>query len=171
MPLGIINSGALITIAKDAGQTTKTISASNIEAMWAALPVPAHRRAVWLAHELAEKQLTGLAAPVPPTATALYMPQGTGGNEFPLLKGRPLLAIEQAKPIGTPGDIILADLTQYGLVDAGMRANLSMDVDFISDQGVFRFVWRVDGKPLWSSSVTSYSDSTQRSPFVALAER
>jgi len=99
------------------------------------------------------------------------MPQGQGGNEFPLLKGRPVIAIEQAPPIGTPGDIILGDFSQYGIVDAGMKANLSMDVDFDSDQGVFRFAWRVDGKPLWSSLVTSYSDGALRSPFVALAAR
>ena len=51
VPLGILNAPALITIAKDAGQTTKTITPSNIENMWAALPIPSRRRAIWLAHE------------------------------------------------------------------------------------------------------------------------
>jgi len=82
-----------------------------------------------------------------------------------------MIAIEQASQLGTPGDILLGDFSQYGLVDAGMKGSLSIDVDFASDQGVFRFVWRVDGKPLWSSSITSYSDGAQRSPFVVLAQR
>jgi hypothetical protein len=94
------------------------------------------------------------------------------GNEWPLIKGRPALEIEQASILGTPGDIVLADLTQYALVDAGQKFNLSMDVDFASDTGAFRFVWRIDGSPLWSSPVTPWNGSgLTRSPFVALAQR
>ncbi len=171
VPLGFISSPALITVAKDSGQATQTISASNIENMWAALPVSCRRRAVWLCHEKVETQLSSLQAPgLSAAAAAIYMPTGVN-DDYPRLKGRPLIAIEQAEPVGTVGDLLLADLSQYAIVDSGFKMNLSLDVDFTSDQGVFRFVLRIDGKPLWSSSVTSYSDASPRSPFVALAAR
>ena len=90
VPLGVLNSAALITIAKDSGQASATITATNIENAWAALPVPCRRRATWLVNELVEGQLSSVNAPGPtPTQTALYMPQGVGGNEHALLKGRP----------------------------------------------------------------------------------
>jgi HK97 family phage major capsid protein len=125
---------------------------------------------VWLVNELVEAQISN-ASFVDPTSTATYMPQGVGGNEYPLLKGRPMIPIEQAEPLGTPGDIILGDFSQYAIVDSGLKAALSMEVDFASDQGVFRFSWRVDAKPLWYSTVTSYSDGAARSPFVVTAQR
>lgn len=106
-----------------------------------------------------------------PTGVALYTQAGVGGNETPLLKGRPLLVIEQAPALGTLGDIVLADLTQYAIVSAPVKANLSLDVEFITDQGVFRFVWRIDGQPLWSSPIAPYNGTQTRSPYVALAPR
>ena len=156
-PQGVLFSQALITVAKDTSQAAATISYNNVENMWAALPVPCRRRGVWLIHELVEKQFSD-ANFVTAASVAMYMPAGAGGNEFPLLKGRPLIQIEQGKPVGTTGDIILCDFSQYGIVDGGLKANLSMEADFDHDQGIFRFAWRVDGKTLWSSPVTSYSD-------------
>jgi HK97 family phage major capsid protein len=170
VPIGVLNCQSLITIAKDNSQPTQTISTANIENMWAALPVPCRRRAVWLCNELAEKQLANADYETPASA-ALYIPAGVGGNEYPVLHGRPMIQIEQAEPLGTPGDIILADFSQYGIVSGGLKANLSMEADFLHDQGVFRFAWRVDGQPFWSSPIISYSDGAPRSPFIALAQR
>ena len=174
VPLGILQSAALITVPKRNGQLTSSIVVDNILEMWSRLPSSSRRRAVWLCNEDAENQLafSNTAESTLP-GVAMYMPQGAaGGNEFPLLLGRPLVVVEQAPVIGTTGDIVLADLTQYALVDRGFAMNLSADVGFISDQSVFRFGLRVDGKPLWSSALTPYNGSgLTRSPFVALATR
>jgi HK97 family phage major capsid protein len=173
LPLGIMNSPALITVAKKTGQAGATIIQDNIEDMWQRLVLPARRRAVWLVNEDVEKQLSNPGSiGVSPTSAAIYIPTGAAGNEFPLLKGRPVLACEQAKPLGTPGDIVLADLTSYATVASSLKMDLSLDVNFVSDQSVFRFVWRIDGKPLWASPITPYNTSgLTRSPFVALAAR
>jgi hypothetical protein len=48
---------------------------------------------------------------------------------------------------------------------------ISGDVLFLSDQVVFRFKLRVDGKPLWTSPITPFNGTQTRSPFVALAQR
>ena len=47
--------------------------------------------------------------------SALYLPQGVSANPWPLLKGRPLIMNENCSVIGTPGDLVLADWTQYHL--------------------------------------------------------
>ena len=103
--------------------------------------------------------------------TGIFQRAGSAGNAAPLLKGRPVIEVEQAPALGSFGDIVLADLSQYILVDGGFRAMLSADVRFLNDEAVFRFTMRVDGKPAWASPVASWNGSATRSPFVALAAR
>ena len=172
-PLGLLNTPALITIPKDNGQATKTITQSNIENMWAALPVNSRRRAIWIAHENVEAQLSTVLPPgLSPSQAAIYMPQGTAGTEdWPRLKGRPLVVVEQANPVGTPGDLLLIDPTTYAVAAMDSRLDISAEVDWTSDQVLLRLIWRVDGRPLYTSAITSFSDVTLRSPYIALAQR
>ena len=100
----------------------------------------------------------------------MYFPAGPVGNEFALVKGRPVIVCEQC-PTGTPRDIVLADLSQYVMIDSGLKADLSLDVFFDNDQAVFRFVYRCDGSPVWSQPITPYNGGATRSPFVMLAQR
>lgn len=167
LPMGVLASPALVTVAKDIGQAAATLTTTNIDAMWNALPAPCRRRAVWLVNEVAESQLSGTSE----TANAMYSPQGAGGNEYALLKGRPVIPIEQGKPLGQIGDILLVDPTQIVIVDRGFRAEASAHFDFLKDQVIFRFVWRIDARPLWVSPIVSASDGVKRSPYVALAAR
>jgi HK97 family phage major capsid protein len=51
LPMGIVNSPALITVAKDVSQVAGTISATNITGMWSRMAAPCRVRAVWLANE------------------------------------------------------------------------------------------------------------------------
>ncbi len=177
-PLGVLNSPCLITVAKEIGQASATVVAENVRKMWSRLPAPSRRRAIWIIGEDLEEQLEAMSVTVgtggapAPTANALYMPAGAAGNEFPLLKGRPCVTIEQAAVVGTPGDIVLADLSHFLLMDAGMKIALSLDVDFVSDQALWRFTTRVDGQSEFASAITPYNGSgVTRSPFVALAAR
>ncbi len=70
------------------------------------------------------------------------------------------------------GDIILADLTQYLLIEkGGVHAATIIHVQFLTDETAFRFVLRANGEPLPNSSVTPYKGSNTISPFVTLAAR
>src|SRR5579862_996966 len=177
-PLGMINSPCTITVPKETGQAAATITAANIRQMWSRLPAPSRRRAVWLINEDGEEQLdqlfdvVGSSGVTPPSGGALYMPAGTNGNEFPLLKGRPVLAMEQSATLGSVGDIVLADPEHYILIDGGVTPVLSVHVEFLEDSSVWRFVLRVDGQPAFASPITPYNGSSNtRSPFVVLAAR
>lgn len=78
--------------------------------------------------------------------------------------------IEQCQTLGTAGDIIFADMSQYLLVDGGAaKSDMSIHVRFVYDESCFRWVFRVDGKPLWNNVMTPATGAADtRSPFVVL---
>ena len=168
VPLGILNSPALITVASEGGQTPGTIVLANVSKMWSRLPAPCRRRAVWIVSEDTEAQLDTLTVSSGSANSHTYIPAGVYGNPTPLLKGRPVLVIEQAAQLGSVGDIVLADLSQYLLIDGGVTPQVSADVRFLNDEVVWRFALRVDGSPAWVSPITPYNGGATRSPFVTL---
>ncbi|WP_165220359.1 phage major capsid protein [Affinirhizobium pseudoryzae] len=176
--LGIVNAPATIVVDKETGQASGTIIAENVRNMWSRLPAPSRKRAVWLVNEDAEQQLeqltnvVGASGSPSPSASSLYMPAGSSeGNQYPLLKGRPVIAVEQCPVLGSKGDIVLADLGQYIIVDGGTTPALSAHVRFLNDELIWRFVLRVDGQPAFASPVTPFNGGSTRSPFVVLASR
>ena len=73
----------------------------------------------------------------------LYTPPAKDGEGNGMLLGKPVIFHEHAAVLGTPGDIILADLDQYMIIDKdGVRQDYSIHVNFLTDEGVFRFVYR-----------------------------
>jgi HK97 family phage major capsid protein len=81
-----------------------------------------------------------------------------------------LIECEYMSTMGTTGDIMLASLSQYQTIDkGGVQAASSIHVAFLTDQSVFRFVYRVDGAPMWHSALTPFKGSQTQSPFVVLA--
>jgi HK97 family phage major capsid protein len=80
--------------------------------------------------------------------------------------------IEQCSTVGTVGDIVLADLSQYLLAEkGGMEAMASAHVRFLYAEQTFRFMMRVDGQPLWSTALTPANGTNTVSPFITLATR
>jgi HK97 family phage major capsid protein len=172
-PLGITNATATISIAKETGQAAGSLVFENIGKMWSRLPGPCRRRAAWLVNEDVEEQLGRiyLAVGTAGVTPHVYKPAGAFGVAEATLYGRPLVVVEQASTIGGVSDITLADLSQYAILSGGLQSAMSADVAFLTDEIVFRFVLRVDGKPLWASSITPFSGGNARSPFVSLAAR
>ena len=103
----------------------------------------------------------------------LYMPAGgLSTSGYGTLFGRPVIPIEQCSALGDKGDIILADLGQYMMIDkGGIQAASSMHVKFIYDEMTYRVTYRCDGQPLWGAPLTPYKGSNTLSSFVTLAER
>ena len=103
----------------------------------------------------------------------VYLPPGgLSATPYSTLYGREVVWTEYNATLGTTGDILLADLSQYMLVDKnGVQAATSMHVAFLTDEMVFRITYRVDGKPMWSVPLTPFKRTNTKSPFVALATR
>jgi len=53
----------------------------------------------------------------------------------------------------------------------GMQTATSIHVAFLTDETLFRFVYRVDGAPKWNVPLTPNSGGPTQSPFVVLAAR
>lgn len=167
-PLGILSSGAIVTVAKEASQTD-TITVENLIKMWNRLWSRSRANAVWYINQELEPYLYTLKIGDKP----VYIPAG-GLSEKPYgtLFGRPVVPIEQCSAAGEVGDIILADIGQYLLIDkGGIKSASSIHVRFLYDENVFRFIYRVDGKPIWTKPLTPYKGSATVSPFVTLAKR
>jgi len=170
MPLGFMNSPALVTQAKVSGQSGDTIVAENIVNMSSHLPVQSRASAVWLIHPDAEPKLSLMTIANQP----VYMPPGgLRDTPFARLLGRPVIPHQVCETVGDLGDVMLVDLSQYLLAvkAGGVRSETSIHLWF--DQGItaFRFVLRVAGQPWWSEVTTSRDGSFTQSPFITLAER
>lgn len=167
-PLGILNSESLVTVEKEKNQTD-TITVENLIKMWNRLWSRSRANAVWFINQELETQLYTLKIGDKP----VYIPAG-GLSEKPYatLFGRPVIPLEQCNSAGEVGDIVLADLAQYLMIDkGGVKAASSIHVRFLYDEQVFRFIYRVDGQPIWNKPLAPYKGSAVVSPFVALASR
>jgi len=169
-PLGILNSGALISQAKESAQAADTIVHENISKMWNRLLAPSRSNAVWLINQECEPQLDAMSLAI-----------GTGGTLSPLameymtkgtLKGRPVMPMEQCAALGDAGDIMLVDPTMYLLATKGApQMASSMHVQFLYDEMTFRITYRLDGQPVINSPITPYKGANTLSSFVSLAAR
>jgi HK97 family phage major capsid protein len=167
-PLGILKGKSLVTQEIEAGQTAK-ITVENLIKMWSRLWGRSRANAVWYVNQEIEPLLYTLKVGDKP----VYIPAG-GLSEAPYatLFGRPVVPLEQCSALGEVGDILLADFSQYLLIDkGGINAASSIHVRFLYDENVFRFIYRVDGQPIWNKPLTPYKGNNTLSPFVALAAR
>jgi HK97 family phage major capsid protein len=173
-PLGIMNSGALVVVAKEASQTADTIVYENIVKMWARMPAARMARAVWLITQQAMEQLPLMKIDVGTGGGPVYLPAG-GASERPFstLMGRPIIPIEQAATLGDQGDIVLADLSDYiAITKGGLKTASSIHVDFDKAKTSFRFIRRINGAPYTRIKLQSRASSTfYTSPYITLAER
>lgn len=172
-PLGILNSGAFISVAKESGQVADTVVYENVLKMWSRLWSRSRNTSAWFIHQDVLPQLAQMAMSVGVGGVPVYMPAtGVAGSMYSTLFGRPVIEIEHADTVGDQGDIMLLDLSQYLMIDkGGMDAAQSIHVRFIYGENTFRFMLRTDGQPIWNSPLTLFNSSTTVSPFVLLDAR
>lgn len=172
-PQGILNANCLVTVAKETGQAAATVVAENIIKMWARMYTRSKANAVWFVNADVTPQLHQLNLPVGTGGALVYMPPGgLSASPYGSLYGRPVIETEFNATLGTVGDIVLADWSQYKLANMGaVKSASSMHVQFITDQMAYRFTVRYDGQATWEAALTPFKGSNTQSPFVALATR
>lgn len=166
---GIMNSAALITVAKESGQTADTINGTNLvkmrERIWG------YNRAVWMCNQDTYVQLTG--AHITGTNNDVFLFNPERGTDVPAtLLGRPVMFDENMATLGDLGDIVLVNWYEYleGML-GGATFMESMHVRFVYNERAFRFTVYNDGAPWWKTVMTPKKSAVTRSPFVALAAR
>jgi HK97 family phage major capsid protein len=152
-PLGVLNDQALIEVSKETEQQASTILFANVLKMWARLAPSCMAGAVWIINQTAIPQLMTMTVAV-----------GTGGALVPAVQSRagiyellykPIIFTEKVPALGSKGDIILADLSQYAI---GMRQEVVIDKSnapgWTEDSLDFRVILRADGAGTWSEAIT-----------------
>lgn len=160
-PLGILNSPCLVTPLRiDASEIDSTDIANLWSRRW---PVGEY---VWLVSPTVFPQLVNMVVGNFPMLTQIG---GFRDAPYATIFGAPVIETEYNAALGTAGDIILANLSQYQTINkGGVQAASSIHVQFLTDETVYRWVYRTDGQPMWHSALTPYAGSTL-SPFVALS--
>lgn len=196
MPLGILathssntaqNNAALVTIAKEVGQAANTIVTENILKMHNALIASKRKNACWYINQDLEMVLMKLLMNIGSISSTgagavegiagsigmpIYTPPGAYGNAEARLLNIPVKPIEHCAELGDKGDIVLMDASQYLVIErSGIMRQSSMHVRFDYDETVFKFSWRLGGRPDWMKAITAYKGNTARSPYIALANR
>jgi len=172
MPLGIMASPCRVIVGAEPAQANTTIVSQNIMNMWSRRYIGA-RDYVWLVHQDIAPQLYQMNLGVGTGGLPTYLPPGgLSGAPYGVLMGRPVIETEYAQTLGTSGDIILASMREYQMIEkGGMQSASSIHVRFTNDETVFRFVYRVDGEPKWNLPLTPFHGNNDVSPFVCLAGR
>jgi HK97 family phage major capsid protein len=153
-PLGILNDPALITVSKETSQASGTIVYENLTKMFARMHGACLPEAVWICNQTAIPQILELTIPV-----------GTGGTFYPILKEdgqggftmltKPVIFTEKLPELGTKGDIIFADLSQYFIGERSQVQIKTTDLlHFNTDQIDVRGILRHDAQGSWSEPVT-----------------
>jgi HK97 family phage major capsid protein len=174
LPQGAMNSGAVVTIAKDAGQATGTLTAMNLANMIARLPEGSFPNAVWIINNDVLPSLFTLTLGNYP----IYIPAGgpTGamqGNPYGTLLGRPIIVSQHANTFSSQGDVMLVDLSYYQTITkgSGVQTATSMHLYFDADATAFRTTFRVDGQSKIAAPISPAKGTKTLSPFVQLAAR
>ncbi len=170
-PLGIFNSGAVITPTRATANQVALADLANIMARMYpdSLYGP---NTIWIISPAVLAQLIQMVATV-----ITWMPIGTGqggggaAQRIPAtIMGMPFAVTEKVPTLGTTGDIGLYDLSYYLIGDRqDLRVDSSTHVRFTTDETAWRFVERVDGQPWVDSAFTPYNGGNTLSPFVQLS--
>jgi len=161
-PLGIMNSGCLISVTRINASTITPRDISNMYSRrWGGAG-----NYVWFANQDIHPVLESMTL-----TNEVYMPPGGFADApFARLKGLPVIDIEYAATLGTTGDLMLASMDQYLAIDKGaVKGSESIHVRFETDEMTYKFTYRIDGQPAWRTAVTPFKGSNTQSPFVVMS--
>ena len=173
-PLGLINSPCTVSVSAEAGQAASTILSQNLVKMWSRrFALGSTGSYVWLVNQDVGPQLHLLTLGIGTAGVVTYMPPGgLSAKPYATLMGAPVMETEWNSTLGTVGDIILVDLSQFVTINqGGVESMSSMHVYFLSDQQAFRSTFRADGACWQADALTPANGSNTQSPIITLATR
>ncbi len=172
-PLGFMKSAAKVTVAKQSGQLANTIVFENVSDMWSRLVPGAAARAEWWINQDAMSQLLQMSLVIGTGGVPVFLPPGgLSQSPYGTLFGRPVMPMEHCETLGTEGDIVLCDPSQYLMIEKGnIQYATSIHVAFLTGEQAFRFTYRVDGQPIDDQPITPFKGTNTLSNFITLATR
>lgn len=172
--MGMMNSPAIIEVAKESGQAANTLQALNVAKMVARLSPGSFGRAMWVINQDVLPALFTLTLGNYP----IYLPAtgavgGIQGNPYGTLLGRPIMVSQHAETFSAAGDVQLHDFKAYRTLTkaGGIQTATSMHLFFDADVTAFRATFRLGGGPKQKAAITPAKGSNTLSPFVRLGAR
>lgn len=168
-PLGIVNSDAAYLVNR---AVSNEFRLADLDAMVARLLMRGGDP-VWIISQSVMPQIRAMRnysedSPALGDGALVWQPDKRDGDGRPLLNGYPILWSERSPTLGSKGDVILADLTNYLIKDgSGVFVDASPHVYFTTNQTAVRIIWNVDGSP-WLSSTINLEDDYDVGGFVVL---
>lgn len=165
-PLGLLRSDALITITPESGQAAGTLRAENCARMAARLWSASYDSpgTAWVTSNDGFYQLESQRK-----ANGTPLVEYVGGQR--LIMGWPVIVSEHAQPLGSVGDLILADFGEYIISERESGIVGSIHLRYLSDESALRVKTRVDGQLGWSSPVIPKTGGATQSPAITLDAR
>lgn len=169
-PYGVLTSGAIVSVTRN---TASKVIFEDIKSMWYRMWAGSRANAIWICEQSVEPELDVLSVPV---GTGGALAQGpfkaagsAPGQTTATLYGRPVFPVEYCAALGTVGDIVLFDPSEYVFIDkGGVDQAVSIHVSFLNGESVFRFTTRVDGQLAWNAALTPKSGGSTLSCAVSL---
>jgi HK97 family phage major capsid protein len=169
--IGLTKAGSLVTQAKETNQVAATINWENLSKMYHRALNRSSGKYVWLMHPDCHQQLDFLKVVIGTGGVPVYLPAAQSGT-VDMLRGLPIIESDHCSALGTVGDIIFTDLSQYLMVfKNGINKAVSVHVQFLTAENCYRFIYRVNGMPKRSQTLTLKNTTTTRSSIIALATR
>ncbi|MCK9320314.1 phage major capsid protein, partial [Methanoculleus sp.] len=152
-PMGILNSALTASVTRD---DVGEIGVADLLEMDDEIPDHLSDGLVWLMRKSTYNKLIGKRAAVYNGVTSvetgefLITKDITGKGPGNML-GYPIIKTDKVSALGTAGDVVLANLKGYAILDkagGGISVATSIHTRFKYDETQMRFIKRVDGQPI-----------------------
>ncbi len=165
-PLGVINAGATITVARVA--ITPPVDYTDLTHM-----LEHHMQtenSIWVISISLKDTLMNMTYPSG-NPSLVWQPSARDGMPGTLL-GIPVYWTEKAPLAGSAGDVGLYDFNHYWIGDRQALTFASTNAEYFKyDQTSYRMVHRVDGRPWMNTPFTLQDGTSTVSPFVILGAK
>lgn len=160
---GVLN--AACTLGEDRDSSNE-ISGNDVIQM--RMQAYRYGQCIWMANQDTYKQLLTAHVSLTNEDIAVFSPADSADGQS-MVWGRPVYFNEYLPSLGTTGDLVLCNWSEYleGLYQQP-ETESSIHVRFDTNERAFRMVARNDGAPWWSSSLTPKRGDNNLSPFVVL---
>lgn len=170
-PLGIINSGGYVSVAKKTSQTADTLVPHNIGSMFSRLYQGPGARIAWMGHPTILPSLMEMSIGNQPA----WVPSSNGlvGGINGTLLGYPIeFSHHLPGVLGDQWDLILGNWAGYFLArKAAMQAAQSAHLWFDYGMTAFRWTFRLNGQPHLSTPIQPPNSAPTIAHFVTLDAR
>lgn len=170
-PQGMLNANCKLSISKEEGQTKETLTADNVINMFARFNMEYLSGAIWMLNQTVLPQLLKLNIASGTAGQLVYMaPGGLSSAPMGSILGVPIQYTQFCKTLGTEGDVILGNPSQYLAIEKSGSAEWSKEIYFLYNKSVLRVMYRADGH-MWQNKVFTPANGNTLSPIVSLETR